>query len=97
MFITDVAAKEANGKEKKANGSNGSTPNVENATQILPGYQQTVYDRLVPEIFGMIMSPDFNSKDGQSQLVSRLGRRWKVKLTTSLRSCTRYPACYAKS
>jgi exportin-T len=71
MFLTDVAAKEANGKDKKANGnSNGSTPTAENATQVLPGYQQTVYDRLVPEIFGMIMSPDFNSKDGQSQLVS---------------------------
>ncbi|GHJ86694.1 hypothetical protein NliqN6_3096 [Naganishia liquefaciens] len=69
-FLTDVAAKEANGKEKKANGgSNGSTPAAENSAQILPGYQQTIYDRLVPEIFVMIMSPDFNSKDGQSQLV----------------------------
>jgi hypothetical protein len=73
-------AKEANGKDKKANGnSNGSTPTAENATQVLPGYQQTVYDRLVPEIFGMIMSPDFNSKDGQSQLVSWLGKEFKSK------------------
>jgi exportin-T len=80
MFLTDVAAKEANGKDKKANGnSNGSTPTAENATQILPGYQQTVYDRLVPEIFGMIMSPDLNSKDGQSQLVSWLGKEFKSK------------------
>jgi exportin-T len=71
LFLTDIAAKEAYGKEKKANGSNGSTPTTENATQILPGYQQTVYDRLVPEVFGMVMAPDFNSKDGQSQLVRR--------------------------
>jgi exportin-T len=74
MFLTDIASKEAYGKDKlKANGqnSNGSTPSVENSTQILPGYQQTVYDRLVPEIFNMVMSPDFNTKDGQCQLVSQ--------------------------
>lgn len=70
LFLTDAAAKEAYGKEKKATGSNGSTPTTENAVQVLPGYQQTVYDRLVPEIFGMVMSPDFIPKDGQSQLVS---------------------------
>ncbi|KAJ9097300.1 hypothetical protein QFC21_004969 [Naganishia friedmannii] len=72
MFLTDIASKEAYGKDRlKANGqnSNGSTPSVENTTQVLPGYQQTVYDRLVPEIFNMVMSPDFNTKDGQSQLI----------------------------
>ncbi|KAJ9119660.1 hypothetical protein QFC22_003370 [Naganishia vaughanmartiniae] len=72
MFLTDIASKEAYGKDKlKANGqnSNGSTPSVEINTQVLPGYQQTVYDRLVPEVFNMVMSPEFNTKDGQSQLI----------------------------
>ncbi|KAJ9110463.1 hypothetical protein QFC19_001589 [Naganishia cerealis] len=72
MFLTDVASKEAYGKDKlKASGqnSNGSTPSIENASQVLPGYQQTVYERLVPEVFGMVMSPDFNTKDGQCQLI----------------------------
>lgn len=35
----------------------------------LPGFEQFMYERLVPMAFRIVSSPSFNLKDGQSLLV----------------------------
>ncbi len=54
---------------------NGSDTNGSHSPkeQGLPGYEQVVYDRIIPLLFRTIMDQGLKLKDGQSQLVSRSG------------------------
>ena len=40
--------------------------------QPLPGFERFIYERLVPATFRVLSLPEFNTKDGQVLLVSRL-------------------------
>lgn len=53
-----------------ANNGPGGVPPLVPTTQVIPGFEGFIYDRLIPLAFEIPTNPTFKIKDGQAQLVS---------------------------
>jgi exportin-T len=49
-----------------------AVPPPDGNPQPLPGFERFIYERLIPATFRVLSLPEFNTKDGQVMLVSRL-------------------------